>query len=107
MAQAGTQPPLENKVPTCVIVMSVFHPLQLMKLCSDGNRGVDTTRNVKPDDSVFLLNLGGSKNGICEEGKHNKSAVLIKICRWKRFFVGREWAMRCVSLVMLEGEKGI
>lgn len=35
------------------------------------------------------------------------SAVLIKICRWKRFFVGKEWAMRCVSLVMLEGKKGI
>lgn len=104
MAQADTQP--LNKVPTCGTVMSVFHPLRLM-MCSDGNRWVDTTRNVKPDDSVFLLNLGGSKNGICEEGKHNKSAILIKMCRWKRFFVGKEWAMRCVSLVMLEGGKGI
>lgn len=56
---------------------------------------------------VFLLNLGRSKNGICKEGKHNRSAILIKICRWKRFFVGKEWAMRCVSLVVLEGKKSI
>lgn len=34
MAQAGTQPPLENKVPTSVTVMSVFDSVQL-KLCSD------------------------------------------------------------------------
>lgn len=53
MAQAGTQPPLENKVPTSVTVMFVFHLLHLMKLYSEGNRLVDTTRNVKPDDSTL------------------------------------------------------
>lgn len=55
MAQAGTQPPLENKVPASVTVMSVFHPLQLMTLCPDGNRWVDTTRNVKPDGSTLSI----------------------------------------------------
>lgn len=107
MAQAGTQPPLENKVPASVTVMAVFYPLQLMKQCSDGNRWVDRSRKVKTDDSTLSipLNPGRSKNGIHKEGKHNKSAVLIKICRWMRFFVGKEWAVRCVSLVMLEGKK--
>lgn len=51
MAQAGTQSPFENKVPTSVTVMSVFHPVQL-KLCSDWSRWDDTTRNVKTDDSA-------------------------------------------------------
>lgn len=38
MAQVGSQPPLENNVTTSVTVISVFRPVQLMKLCSDGNR---------------------------------------------------------------------
>lgn len=52
MAQAGTQSPLENKIPASVTVMSVFHPLQLRKQYSKGNRWVERSRKIKTDDST-------------------------------------------------------
>lgn len=84
--------------------MSVPHPLQLMKLCSNESKWVEMLKQMT-QLLVFLLNPGRSKNGIHKEWKCNKSTILVKICRWKRFFVGKAWAMRCVSLVILEGKK--
>lgn len=57
MAQTGTQPPLD-KFPISVIVMPVFHPPQLVKLCSSGSIQL-TKQEISPEHEEELLYCEG------------------------------------------------